>query len=175
MVKDADIIGPAWTSNRDPRITRVGKVLRKTALDELPELINIWKGEMSFVGPRALAQPEHDDLVNKIPNFADRLQVRPGLTGLSQLYNTDNDDHRKLQYDREYIERMSLILDVKLILLSIRHTLLGSWDKRSVKKGRPSNDVHMGFDNLPSPPEMNEGGFARAIHEQTRIEDDPNT
>ena len=175
MVKDADIIGPAWTSNGDPRITRVGKVLRKTALDELPELINIWKGEMSFVGPRALAQQEHDDLANRIPNFADRLQVRPGLTGLSQLYNTDNDDHRKLQYDREYIERMSLILDVKLILLSIRHTLLGSWDKRSVNKGHPGNDVYMGFDNLPSPPKMNEKSFAPAIHEQIRIEDDPNT
>jgi len=133
MVPDADSKGPAWTSEDDPRITRVGRVLRRTALDELPETLNIWKGEMSFVGPRALDVREHELLESQIPGFRERLRVRPGLTGLAQVYNVEDDDRTKLEYDIEYIQNMSLLLDTKLMFLSVRNTLFGRWDTRKAK------------------------------------------
>ena len=83
MVVDADRIGPRWNVEGDRRVTRVGRVLRKTALDELPGLLAIWKGEMSFVGPRALDAIEHRFLETQIPGFDRRLAIVPGLTGLA--------------------------------------------------------------------------------------------
>ena len=136
MVPDADRVGPAWTNEDDRRVTRVGRVLRKTALDELPSLLAIWNGSMSFVGPRALAEKEQWYLESQIPGFADRLKVRPGLTGLAQVYNPADEPLPKLKFDREYIQRMSLWLDVKLMLLSVRNTVLGRWDTRA---GKPSD------------------------------------
>jgi len=133
MVPKADRIGPAWTKERDPRVTRVGRVLRKTALDDLPQVLAIWKGDMSFVGPRPLASKEHQQLVHEVPGFEARTQVRPGLTGLAQVYNRSDESHAKLQYDLEYIRRMSLWLDVKLIVLSVFNTASGRWDTRSGK------------------------------------------
>ena len=134
MVVDADRIGPVWTNERDPRITAVGRVLRKTALDELPQLLNIWRGEMSFVGPKPLAVEEQRQLEAQIPDFARRLQVRPGLTGMAQVYNVGDATDEKLRYDLEYAARMSLWLDISLVLLSIRNTLLGKWDTRGGKR-----------------------------------------
>ncbi len=125
MVTDADKKGPSWTIENDPRITRVGKILRKTALDELPELLSIWKGNMSFVGPRALPMQEQLLLEEQIPNFRDRLKLRPGLTGLAQLYDKADDANTKLRYDLEYIQHMSLWLDIKLMLLSVVNTITG--------------------------------------------------
>ncbi len=139
MIKGADKIGDSWTIENDPRLTKVGKILRKTALDELPSLLNIFKGDMSFVGPRALAVDEQKLLENKIPDFARRLSVRPGLTGLAQVYNPEDDPFLKIKYDLEYIEKMSLWLDIKLMFLSVRNTITGRWDKRKGKesmKGR---------------------------------------
>jgi len=133
MVKDADKKGPSWTVEGDPRVTKVGKILRKTALDELPSLLSIFKGDMSFVGPRALAVEEQKILEEKIPNFEKRLQVRPGLTGLAQVYNLEDDPYIKLNYDLEYIKKMSLWLDIKLMFLSVWNTLTGRWDKRRGK------------------------------------------
>lgn len=95
MVPGADQQGPAWTSTDDPRITRVGRFLRKTALDELPEVLSIWKGDMSLVGPRALDHPEQKLLEAQIPSFSERLKVRPGLTGLAQVYDWTDDAHTK--------------------------------------------------------------------------------
>jgi lipopolysaccharide/colanic/teichoic acid biosynthesis glycosyltransferase len=134
MVVNADKIGPAWTQDKDARITRVGRILRRTALDELPSVLSIWKGDMSFVGPRALPVKEQQFLETQIPDFAVRLNVRPGLTGMAQVYDREDDAPTKLRYDLEYIRRMSLLLDIKLILLSARNTVMGRWDVRTGKK-----------------------------------------
>lgn len=133
MVVDADAEGPAWTVDRDPRITRVGRFLRRTALDELPSLVNIWKGDLSLVGPRALNIQEYEWLVDRVPGFEQRLQIRPGLTGLAQLYDREDDAQTKLRNDLDYIRRMSLRLDLKILLLSVFYTLTGKWDRRSGK------------------------------------------
>ncbi len=134
MVKDADKKGPFWTYNNDLRVTRVGKILRKTSLDELPSIFWILKGEMSFVGPRALAVEEQKFLEKTISGFEKRLSVRPGLTGLSQVYNRDDEPRRKLRYDLKYIENMNLWLDLKLMFLSVWNTLTGRWDRRGGKE-----------------------------------------
>ena len=133
MIPDAQLAGPAWTTKDDPRITTVGRVLRRTALDELPELLSILKGDMSFVGPRALNREEQAILERDIPGFRMRLSVIPGLTGLAQVFNKSDDDQDKLRYDLEYIERMNCVLDLKLLVLSVVNTLLGKWDNRSGK------------------------------------------
>ena len=136
MVKNAELIGPAWTIEDDPRFTRFGRLLRRTALDELPSLLNIWKGEMSFAGPRALNVDEQALLDRQIPGFNERLGVRPGLTGLAQVYNLTDDPEVKLRYDLAYIRAMSLWLDVKLIVLSVRNALFARWDRRKGKAGQ---------------------------------------
>ena len=138
MIMDADLKGPAWTTQDDPRVTRVGKLLRRTALDELPELLNIWKREMSFVGPRALAVDEHRLLVEQIPGFEKRLQVAPGLTGLAQVYDQSDDAADKLRHDLIYVNRMSPWLDAKLMVISVRNTVGARWDQRRGKPGVPS-------------------------------------
>ena len=133
MVPDADKQGPAWTVEGDRRITRIGKFLRKTGLDELPEVFCIWNGNMSLVGPRALPMDEQRYLEDKVAGFRERLKVRPGLTGLAQLYNTTDDAETKLKYDLEYIGRMSIWLDIKIVIISIANTLTVRWDRRSGK------------------------------------------
>lgn len=138
MMPDADHIGPAWTTRGDPRITRVGKLLRRTALDELPEILNIWKGDMSFVGPRALDVEEQKGLEQQIPRFESRLKVRPGLTGLAQVYDRADDARNKFSFDLEYLQRMSPWLDTRLLLLSVWNTLTARWDQRSGKPPTPS-------------------------------------
>jgi lipopolysaccharide/colanic/teichoic acid biosynthesis glycosyltransferase len=118
---------------QDPRITKIGKILRLTALDELPELINILKGEMSFVGPRPLplkveSEPRYQTL-DEVSGFNLRSQVRPGLTGIAQIYASKNMDRRnKFRYDNIYVRRQGICLDIRLILISIVITLRGKWD-----------------------------------------------
>lgn len=133
MVKNADKMG-IWTEENDSRVTRFGRLLRKTAMDELPSLLSILKGDMSFVGPRALAVEEQRFLEKVIPGFEKRLSVRPGLTGLAQVYNPDDDPYRKLELDLEYIKRMNFFLDIKLIFLSFLNTFTGRWDRREGKR-----------------------------------------
>ncbi len=133
MVHDADGKGPAWTMDGDPRVTPIGRFLRRTALDELPQVLSIWKGDMSLVGPRALNVEEQEWLEKRIPDFHRRLQVTPGLTGLAQVYDLTDDPHIKLRYDLEYIQRMNPLLDLKLLVLSVVNTLLGKWDRRTGK------------------------------------------
>ncbi|MCH7622054.1 MAG: sugar transferase, partial [Chloroflexi bacterium] len=133
MVLDADRKGPAWTTDGDPRVTRVGKILRRTALDELPEVLSIWKRDMSLVGPRALDVEEHQSLEKQIPGFEGRLEVLPGLTGLAQVYDRSDDAHDKFRYDLEYLDRMSPWLDMRLLVLSLLNTLGARWDRRSGK------------------------------------------
>ena len=138
MVVDADQRGPAWTTDRDPRVTRVGRLLRRTALDELPGVLSIWKGDMSLVGPRALPVEEQNMLEERIPGFANRLRARPGLTGLAQVYDQDDEAQAKLHYDLQYIHRMGPVLDLKLLVLSVVNTLLARWDTRTGKNGLQS-------------------------------------
>lgn len=122
---------------RDPRVTRLGRFLRVTALDELPELINILKGEMSFVGPRPLPYRIEDEeskrykTIDEVPGYQLRSQGRPGLTGIAQVYAPKNIDHRnKFRYDNLYVKRMSFWLDLKLLFLSLWVTFRGRWERK---------------------------------------------
>ena len=139
MVPNAAAVSVQATEN-DPRITPVGRLLRATALDELPQLLNIWKGEMSFVGPRALpinerqGREEADVPDEKIPGFHERLQVRPGLTGIAQIFAPRDVPRRnKFRYDLLYIRRQSFLLDLRLIVLSFWITFRGAWERREGK------------------------------------------
>ena len=130
MGTDAEVKGPPWTTVDDPRVTRIGKFLLRTALDELPEVFNIWKGDMSLVGPRALGVAEQKDLEQKIPGFAKRLQILPGLTGLAQIYDSDDTADDKFRYDMEYLTHMGPWQDIKLLMVSVWNTLAARWDHR---------------------------------------------
>ena len=134
MIQDADRRGPAWTLENDPRVTRMGRLLRKTALDELPQVLSIWKGDLSFVGPRALPVEEQRTREEQIPGFRERLRIRPGLTGLAQVYNQQDESRAKLKYDLDYMSRMNPVVDMKLMLLSVWNTLGARWDKRGAKE-----------------------------------------
>ena len=118
----------------EKRITRVGRVLRPTALDELPQLISILKGDMSLVGPRALApvevvRPGESPVrVRDLPGFRERHSVRPGLTGLAQTRLRPDAPHRaKFRYDLVYVRNRSLLLDARLIVTSVWTSLRGAW------------------------------------------------
>ena len=139
MIPDAEgRTGPVQAVENDPRITRAGRIMRATAMDELPQLWNIFAGDMSFVGPRPLRPGEVDvrgdgQLVSldQIPGYADRHSVRPGLTGLTQVYACrDISRTSKFRLDRVYLRRAGFWLDLKLILLSFWITGTGAWDKR---------------------------------------------
>ncbi len=112
--------GPVWAAEDDPRLTFMGRIFRKSKVDELPQLINLVKGNMTMVGPR----PERPFFVNhfieRIPGYARRLDVLPGITGLAQLRNGYDQDAmdviRKLQFDITYIEKMSLWMDLRLLV-----------------------------------------------------------
>jgi len=120
----------------DPRITRVGRVLRATALDELPQLWNIFIGDMSVVGPRPLAVGEIEARgdgrfvrLEDIPGYAARHAVRPGLTGLAQVYaRRDLPRPQKFRFDALYVRRAALCLDLRLVLLSFWISLRGRWE-----------------------------------------------
>ncbi len=135
MVPDSDKKwGVVPATERDPRITRVGRLLRSTAMDELPQLWNIFRGDMSFVGPR----PEWTELVKKfrveIPGFDRRHAVTPGLTGIAQVYgHSELHRRQKLRYDLVYIKRQSFWLDLRIVLISFLVTFSGKWEDRSAK------------------------------------------
>lgn len=142
MVEDSDArFGPRQATLDDPRVTGVGRLLRATALDELPQLWNILRGEMSFVGPRALATQEIEVKGNgepvpleKIPGYVARHQVRPGLTGVAQIYAArDIRRKHKFKFDLLYIKKQAFWLDVKLIALSFWITFRGKWEERGRK------------------------------------------
>jgi lipopolysaccharide/colanic/teichoic acid biosynthesis glycosyltransferase len=125
----------------DPRVTRVGRILRATAMDELPQLWNILCGDMSVVGPRALRPGEIEAqaggllvTLEDVPGFEHRTSVRPGLTGLAQIYAPrDVPRRQKFRYDRVYVEKRSWMLDIRLILLSFWISFLGTWETRGRK------------------------------------------
>jgi exopolysaccharide biosynthesis polyprenyl glycosylphosphotransferase len=121
--------GPVWANKQDPRVTRVGKVLRKLRIDEIPQLINVLDGNMSLVGPRPERPFFVEQLSKEIPLYKRRLKVRPGITGWAQVkhkYDENIEDvKKKVQYDLFYIENMSLRMDFKILLNTITVVLLG--------------------------------------------------
>ena len=142
MVPNAEAaVGPVQATAHDPRITRVGRWLRATAMDELPQLWNILRGDMSFVGPRALRPGEIEvqsdgrvEKLEQVPGFGRRCAVRPGLTGIAQIYAPrDIPRRQKFRYDGIYLRQQTLALDLRLILLSFWITFRGSWESRDKK------------------------------------------
>jgi lipopolysaccharide/colanic/teichoic acid biosynthesis glycosyltransferase len=141
MRKGSEKARSVQAGHEDPRITSVGKFLRACAMDELPQLWNIFRGDMSFVGPRALPINEiqsseggKDIPDEAIPGFKERLAVRPGLTGIAQIF-ADRDVSRahKFRYDLLYIKRQSFWLDIRLIALSFYISFRGRWEVRGNK------------------------------------------
>jgi len=115
--------GPIWSWDGDPRVKRVGRILRATHLDELPQLWNVLRGEMSFVGPRPERAVFVDQLEQVIPGYTHRLAIRPGITGLSQLRNGYDESlrtvQRKIRYDLLYVRRGCTLLDAMIVLDTI--------------------------------------------------------
>ena len=122
MIVDAEkYAGAVLATEDDPRITKVGKFIRATRLDEIPQILNILKGDMSIVGPRPERKVIADEYYKDIPEFAYRLKVRGGLTGYAQIYGKYNTSaYDKLRLDLMYIENYSLMMDIKLIILTLR-------------------------------------------------------
>jgi lipopolysaccharide/colanic/teichoic acid biosynthesis glycosyltransferase len=121
--------GPVWTKKNDSRITTIGRFLRETHIDELPQLINVLKGDMSIIGPRP-ERPHFVDMLNQeIHGYTKRLDVNPGITGLAQCYwkydETISDVKRKLHYDVLYIKNKCWRLDMKIIWRTLGISLLG--------------------------------------------------
>jgi exopolysaccharide biosynthesis polyprenyl glycosylphosphotransferase len=120
--------GPVWAQKDDPRITRVGRIIRKTRLDELPQLFNVLGGSMSMVGPRPERQHFIDDLMKQIPYYDQRHIVKPGLTGWAQINypygSTVEDALQKLQFDLFYIKNRSLPFDLSIVIQTIRTVIL---------------------------------------------------
>lgn len=124
MIRNAeDVTGPTWASPQDPRVTRLGRVLRLLRVDELPQLWNVFKGEMSLVGPR----PERPHFVkkfaDKIPEYTARLRVRPGITGLAQVSTlddlTEKEIHKKLDLDLHYLRNVRTVSDLRILLKTL--------------------------------------------------------
>jgi lipopolysaccharide/colanic/teichoic acid biosynthesis glycosyltransferase len=141
MVPEAAFAAPRQATAGDPRVTRVGAVLRPTAMDELPQLWNIFRGDMSFVGPRPLMPGEIEARgdgghvpLEAIPGYHARHAVTPGLTGLAQIY-APRDVRRaaKFRFDRVYAQRASFWLDLKLIAISFWISARGRWEDRASK------------------------------------------
>jgi len=124
MVDDAESAGAEWAKKNDPRITKIGKVLRSIRIDELPQLFNILKGDMSFIGPRPERPDFTEELEKHIPFYEIRYIVKPGITGWAQVmypYGSSVEDAReKLQYDLYYIKNYSLMLDFWIMIKTIR-------------------------------------------------------
>ena len=142
MVPDAERnVGALQAAANDSRVTRAGRLMRATAMDELPQLWSIFRGDMSFVGPRALRPGEIEvrgdgrmEALEDVPGFAERCRVAPGLTGVAQIFAPrDIPRRQKFRYDRVYIRRRSFLLDVRLILLSFWITFRGTWEARGQK------------------------------------------
>ncbi len=136
MVTDAESqTGPVLSSTRDNRITRVGAFLRATALDELSQLWNIFKGDMSFVGPRSERPFFVEKFSKDIPGYCLRHQVRPGLTGIAQIFGRYNTTARdKLRYDMITVSHPKILFELYLIAVSFKITFTGKWT--SMEKDR---------------------------------------
>ena len=129
MRVDAEKFGAQYATENDPRVTRIGGFMRKTRIDELPQLLNVLLGEMSFVGPRPERPEFVDDLEQKIPYYRERHTVKPGITGWAQLCypygSSEKDTIEKLQYDLYYVKNRSLLFDVAILVQTVEVVLWG--------------------------------------------------
>lgn len=129
MRTDAEAGGPQWAAQNDSRVTRVGRFLRKTRIDELPQFLNVLKGEMSLIGPRPERLVFVRQLEKEIPHYRDRLLMLPGITGLAQVVNGYDDGlesvKRKIALDREYISHAGLRQDGRILLSTVGVVLKG--------------------------------------------------
>lgn len=126
MIHNAEEDGVKWAEKDDIRITLFGKFIRKTRIDELPQLLNVIKGEMSFIGPRPELEVFYKKFEETIPNFRDRLAVKPGITGWAQVNGGyDITSEEKLKYDLEYIHDLSFKLDFKIFFKTIKVIFTG--------------------------------------------------
>jgi exopolysaccharide biosynthesis polyprenyl glycosylphosphotransferase len=130
MFEDAEkLTGPVWSTDDDPRITPVGRVLRKFRIDELPQLFNVLRGDMSLIGPRPERPAFVEKLAESIPFYTERLLVLPGITGWAQVkapYAASvSDSRRKLQFDLYYAKNLSLTLDLLILVMTAKTVLLG--------------------------------------------------
>jgi lipopolysaccharide/colanic/teichoic acid biosynthesis glycosyltransferase len=127
MIVDAEKEGAQWAESDDPRVTRVGKFIRKARIDELPQIWNVLRGEMSFIGPRPERPEFIQQLEKEIPYYDLRHLVRPGITGWAQVmypYGSSVEDAReKLQYDLYYIKNFNLLLDFVILMKTLRIVL----------------------------------------------------
>ena len=139
MRVDAETAGVQWAQggangSRDPRVTLVGGLLRRYRIDEIPQLWNVLRGEMSFVGPRPERPEIIQDLARQIPYYEERMMVQPGITGWAQVnypYGASvMDSRRKLEYDLYYLKHMSLFLDMFILLDTVRTVLFGGTESR---------------------------------------------
>jgi len=123
MKPDAEADGPLLSGINDSRITPIGQFMRRHRLDEIPNLINVLKGEMSLVGPRPERQYYIDQIVQKAPHFRRLLKVKPGITSWGQVKygyaSTVDQMTERLRYDLLYIENMSLVLDIKILIYTV--------------------------------------------------------
>ena len=120
MYIDAEKDGPKWASENDERITKVGRIIRKTRIDELPQLVNILKRDMSFIGPRPERPELIEEFLKNIPDFNDRLLVKPGITGWAQVNGGYSlTPKEKLEFDKYYIQNRGFKLDLFILLKTI--------------------------------------------------------
>jgi lipopolysaccharide/colanic/teichoic acid biosynthesis glycosyltransferase len=126
---DAESQGAQFAQKKDARVTRIGEFIRKYRLDELPQLINVFRGEMAFVGPRPERPQFVKDFVKEIPYYNQRHNVKPGLTGWAQLnypYGSSTEDTiEKLKYDLYYIKHSSILFDLLILLRTVEVVLFG--------------------------------------------------
>jgi lipopolysaccharide/colanic/teichoic acid biosynthesis glycosyltransferase len=130
MYRDAEkYTGPTWAAKDDPRITPVGRFIRKTRIDEIPQFVNVLKGEMSLVGPRPERAFFIEQLKKEIPWYVRRIKMKPGVTGWAQVkhkYDASIEDVKeKVLYDLYYFENMSIVLDLKIIVRTLLVVLTG--------------------------------------------------
>jgi lipopolysaccharide/colanic/teichoic acid biosynthesis glycosyltransferase len=127
MRQDAEKDGPKWASENDPRVTRIGRIIRTVRIDEIPQAWSVLKGEMSFVGPRPERPQFVSQLENLLPYYAERHMVKPGITGWAQInypYGASTEDARqKLEYDLYYAKNYSPFLDLLILLQTVRVVL----------------------------------------------------
>jgi len=145
MVQNAEsLTGPVWATSDDPRETPFGRFLRRTHLDELPQVWNVLKGDMSLIGPRPERPVFVEQFKKEIPNYTDRLAVRPGITGWAQVnigYDQSLDDVRqKVRFDCEYIRRMGWGIDIRIMVATLGRML----HLRGGPAGRPGANLSVG-------------------------------
>lgn len=158
MILASEVNGAEWAKKNDARVTRIGKFLRLTHLDELPQLFNVLRGEMSLVGPR----PERPEMIERkglnrlVPGYQHRLLIKPGVTGLAQVQLPADTDiasvRRKVVYDFYYIESSSLLLDLRILMSTVLKSFLGPEALRKLFRLPSRDDVATLFHSKVTPP-----------------------